>query len=53
MKERLEALKQYANANDNWWLSSKLDLLETEIRIAILDAKTEVYKEIIKQRDEQ
>ena len=52
MKETLEALKQYANANDNWWMETKLHQLETEIKIAVTEGKIEVYDEIAKQNDE-
>jgi len=52
MKETLEDLKNYANANDNWWLETKLHQLASEIRIAVTEGKIEVYDEIAKQNDE-
>jgi len=52
MKERLQFLKAYANANDNWWLKNELEHLETEIKIAVMDGKTEVYKDMEKLTDE-
>lgn len=52
MKEILEDLRNYANANDNWWMESKLNQLEAEIRIAVTEGKIEVYHKIAKQNDE-
>jgi len=52
MKEVLEDLINYANSNDNWWLETKLQQLETEIKIAVTEGKIEVYNEIAKQNDE-
>ena len=52
MKETLEDLKNYANANDNWWLETKLHQLASEIRIAVTEGKIEVYKDMEKLTDE-
>ena len=50
MKETIQKLRDYANLNDDWYINSKLDLLEVEIRIACNNAKIEVYNEINKQK---
>ena len=42
----INKLREYANLNDNWYINSQLDLLETEIKIAKNEAKIEVYNEI-------
>jgi len=42
----IEKLRDYANLNDDWYINSQLDLLETEINIAKNKAKIEVLKEI-------
>ena len=39
MKESLTILQEYAIAFDNLWLSGKLQLLEKEIEIEILNAE--------------
>ena len=39
MEESLTILQEYAIASDNLWLSSKLQLLEKEIEIEILNAE--------------
>ena len=39
MEESLTILQEYAIASDNLWLSGKLQLLEKEIEIEILNAK--------------
>lgn len=45
----LQLLKDYAGTTDNSWLTHKLELLEMEIGIAKLDAKTEVLNDFIKK----
>ena len=32
--EAIQKLREYANLNDDWYINSQLDLLETEISIA-------------------
>ena len=49
MKETIQQIRDYANLNEDWYIKSKLDLLEVEIRIACNHAKIEVYNEINKQ----
>ena len=39
MEESLTILQEYAIASDNLWLAGKLQLLEKEIEIEILNAK--------------
>ena len=39
MEESLTILQEYAIASDNLWLSGKLQLLEKEIEIEILNAE--------------
>jgi hypothetical protein len=39
MEESLTILQEYAIASDNLWLYSKLQLLEKEIEIEILNAE--------------
>tara|TARA_R110002074_G_scaffold161489_1_gene319648 strand:- start:169 stop:309 length:141 start_codon:yes stop_codon:yes gene_type:complete len=39
MKESLTILQEYAIASDNLWLAGKLQLLEKEIEIEILNAE--------------
>ena len=42
----INKLREYANLNDDWYINSQLDLLETEINIARNEAKIEVLKQI-------
>jgi len=44
--ETLQLLKDYASTNGNSWLNSKLEILETEIKIAILEAEVKEIKRI-------
>ena len=37
--EAINKLREYANLNDDWYVNSQLDLLETEISIAKNEAK--------------
>ena len=43
--ESINKLREYANLNDDWYINSQLDLLETEINIAKNEAKIEVLKQ--------
>ena len=45
MKETLLILQEYAKASDNLWMYHKLQLLETEIKIEILNAEIKIIKE--------
>ena len=47
--ETLQLLRDYASTNENVWLTSKLDVLDQEIQIAILEAE---IKQIKKLRDQ-
>ena len=42
----IKKLRDYANLQDDWYINSQLDLLETEINISRNEAKIEVLKEI-------
>jgi len=42
----IKKLREYANLQDDWYINSQLDLLETEINIAKNEAKIELLKEI-------
>ena len=44
MKESLAILQEYAIASDNLWLAAKLQLLEKEIEIEILDAEIKMLQ---------
>ena len=44
--ESINKLREYANLNDDWYINSQLDLLETEISIAKNEAKIQVLKQI-------
>ena len=44
--EYLQKLRDYANAKDDWYINTQLDLIEIEIGIEINKAKTSVYKKI-------
>ena len=37
-------LREYANSREDWYILSKLDLLEIELRTMKNEAKIEVYK---------
>lgn len=44
MEESLTILQEYAIASDNLWLSGKLQLLEKEIEIEILNAEIKMLQ---------
>jgi len=44
MEESLTILQEYAIASDNLWLAGKLQLLEKEIEIEILDAEIKMLQ---------
>ena len=44
--ESINKLREYANLNDDWYINSQLDLLETEIKIAENNAQIELLKQI-------
>ena len=44
MEESLTILQEYAIASDNLWLAAKLQLLEKEIEIEILDAEIKMLQ---------
>ena len=44
--QSIKKLREYANLQDDWYINSQLDLLETEINIVKNKAKIEVLKEI-------
>ena len=49
MKETIKQIKELATATENSYLLHKIDILETEIKIAIMDAKTEIYNSLLKK----
>ena len=44
MEESLTILHEYAIASDNLWLAAKLQLLQKEIEIEILDAEIKMLQ---------
>jgi hypothetical protein len=44
MEESLTILQEYAIASDNLWLAGKLQLLEKEIEIEILNAEIKMLQ---------
>jgi len=49
--ESINKLREYANLQEDWYINSQLDLLETEINIAKNEAKIEVLKQINKNKN--
>tara|TARA_B100000809_G_C15032930_1_gene492635 strand:+ start:866 stop:1018 length:153 start_codon:yes stop_codon:yes gene_type:complete len=49
MKETIQRIKELATVTENIYLLHNIDILETEIEIAIMDAKTEVYNSLLKK----
>jgi len=49
MRETIKQIKELATATENSYLLLKIKQLETEIEIAIMDAKTEVYNSLLKK----
>lgn len=47
MKETIQQIKELASATENTYLLNKIDILESEIEIAILDAEIKVYNNIL------
>ena len=47
MKETIQQIKELATATENTYLLLKIKQLETEIKIAILDAEIKVYNNIL------
>jgi len=45
MEVTLTILQEYAKASDNLWMYHKLQLLENEIKIEILNAEIKTIKE--------
>ena len=50
MKKTLKDIKQLAIATENSYLMHKIDILETEIKIAIMDAEIKVYNNILNNK---
>tara|TARA_R110000796_G_scaffold53770_1_gene126092 strand:+ start:396 stop:542 length:147 start_codon:yes stop_codon:yes gene_type:complete len=44
MYKTLNFLKDYANASDNLWLAERLELLEEEIKLEIVEAEIRILK---------
>ena len=49
MKGTIQLIKDLAEVTENSYLLNKIDILETEISIAILDAEIKVYNNILKK----
>ena len=49
MRETIQRIKDLAEVTGNSYLLLKIDILETEIEIAIIAAKTEVYNSLLKK----
>lgn len=49
MKQTIQRIKELATATENSYLLYNIDILETEIEIAIMDAKTQVYNSLLKK----
>lgn len=49
MKKTIQQIKDLATATENTYLLNKIDILESEIKIAILDAEIKVYNNILKK----
>jgi hypothetical protein len=47
MKETIQQIKELATATENTYLLNKIDILETEIEIAILDAEIKIYNNLL------
>jgi len=45
MKETLLILQEYAKASDNLWLHHKMQMLESEIKIEILNAQIKIIEQ--------
>jgi hypothetical protein len=49
MLETIKQIRDFATATDNLYLLNKINILEGEIEVSILDAKIEVINEFNKQ----
>ena len=49
MRETIQLIKDLAEVTENSYLLHKINILDSEIKIAILDAKTEVYNSLLKK----
>jgi len=47
MKETIQLIKDLAEVTENSYLLNKINILDSEIKIAILDAETKVYNNIL------
>ena len=47
MKETIQQIRELAIATENSYLLHKIDILETEVRIAIMDAEIKVYNNFL------
>jgi hypothetical protein len=44
--ESIKKLKDYANIKNDWYLNNLIYSIESEINLAVIKGKLEVYKEI-------
>tara|TARA_R110000796_G_scaffold178764_1_gene295416 strand:- start:691 stop:849 length:159 start_codon:yes stop_codon:yes gene_type:complete len=49
MKETIKQIRDFATATDNLYLLNKINILEGEIEVSIIEAKIEVINEFNKQ----
>tara|TARA_B110000037_G_scaffold16800_1_gene17358 strand:+ start:174 stop:332 length:159 start_codon:yes stop_codon:yes gene_type:complete len=49
MRETIKQIRDFATATDNLYLLSKINILEGEIEVSIIEAKIEEIKEFNKQ----
>ena len=47
--QAINDLREYANSKEDWYILSKLDLLEIELQTMRNEAKIEVYKSFNKE----
>ena len=49
MKQTIQRIKELATATENIYLLHNINILETKIEIAIMDAEIKVYNNILKK----
>jgi len=49
MKDQLQKLQDYANSSNNLWLANQMEILGVDIKIAILEAESEVMRKQVKE----
>jgi len=46
MKDTLNLLRDYAETQENFWLSGKIDILEAQIGLEIIEAEIKVFNQV-------